>query len=771
VATNYFMENWKITGIIATLIIVLSMPLYLLKQRLVSERETLPDKGAVALFVGRDRCIECHREEHKRWQGSDHDLAMAVADETSVLGDFNNTTFTHMGVESRFFKKEDRFYVNTEGPGGGTGDFEIQYTFGFRPLQQYLIAFPGGRLQCLPIAWDVEKKEWYHLYPDEKLQPGDWLYWTNNAQNWNGMCAECHSTNLKKGFDPETDTYQTTWSEINVSCEACHGPGSRHVAWADTPPMARTQTVKNYDLVVDTIDMDTEEQVILCARCHARRSQLGDFNHKYNDFLESMVPQLLNASLYFPDGQILDEVYVYGSFTQSKMYTKAVRCSDCHDVHTCRPVLDGNRLCLQCHRSDIYDTRDHHFHKKAGEAGEPLRIDGKAIDVGTGAECINCHMPGRYYMGVDFRLDHSLRIPRPDLSMQFSTPNACTQCHSDKTDQWAEEYIAKWYGIRRRPHYGSVFAKAREGEPEALEDLVRIANDALFPPIVRSTALSLLSPYQGEIRDLTFRRALDDEEALIRHTALRNYASPDPERSVKLLAPLLYDTVKGVRMEAAANLVPISDRLKSKSLRKAYASALDEYKAAMHYSMDFAFAGHNLGNMYRSMGKIREAEIHYLRAIRIDDAFLPAKINLAMLYNQQGDNQAAEKLFHEVLATNPEFHEAAYSLGLLLAEKMEYEGAALYLERAAKGMPERARVHYNLGLLQQYLNRQEAAEASLKRAVRLEPGSLDFLYALADFFIKQKRWQEAERVAQQMVKVHPDVKTGHDILNYIQSKQ
>ena len=374
-------------------------------------------------------------------------------------------------------------------------------------------------------------------------------------------------------------------------------------------------------------------------------------------------------------------------------------------------------------------------------------------------------------MGIDFRFDHSLRIPRPDLSMQFETPNACTQCHSDKTDQWAEEYITKWYGIRRRPHYGTVFANARTGEPEAMDGLVRIAHDALFPAIVRSTALSLLSPYQGEMRDLTFRRALDDEESLIRHTALRHYTSPDLEMTEKLLAPLLYDPVKGVRMEAAANLVPMSGRLKTRSHEKAYAAALKEYKAAMHYSLDFASAGHNLGNMYRSMGNVREAEAHYLRAVRIDDAFLPAKVNLAMLYNGEGNNKAAEKLFREVVAANPEFHEASYSLGLLLAENKDYAGAAVYLARAAEGMPERARVHYNLGLLLQYLNRTQAAEASLKRAVRLEPDNLDFLYALADFFIKQKRWREAESVARQMKEKHTDEKIGHEILNYIQSNQ
>ncbi|MBW1890697.1 MAG: tetratricopeptide repeat protein [Deltaproteobacteria bacterium] len=765
------MQNWKITGIIATLAIVLSLPLYLLKNRHMSGLEASSKIQAAAEFVGRDRCLNCHREEHNRWQGSDHDRAMAVADETSVLGDFNNATFTHRGVVSRFFRKGAHYFVNTQGPGGEMGDFEIKYTFGFRPLQQYLVPFPGGRLQCLPMAWDVEKRQWYHLYPGEKLLPGDWLYWTNSAQNWNGMCAECHSTNLKKGYDPEKDAYQTTWSEINVSCEACHGPGSRHVAWADAPPMARSQTVQNYDLVVNTATMDAGEQVILCARCHSRRSQLGDFNHQYNDFLESMVPQLLTESLYFTDGQILDEVYVYGSFTQSKMYSKGVRCSDCHDVHACKPLKEGNQLCLQCHRSDIYDTRDHHFHKQKGEPGEPIKTGDKIIEVGTGAECSNCHMPGRYYMGVDYRFDHSLRIPRLDLSMAFEAPNACTQCHSNKTDQWSEEYIAKWYGIRRRPHYGTVFAKARRAEPEARAGLIRIANDALFPAIVRSTALSLLSSYRGDARERTFKRALEDELALIRHTALRHYTSQDPEAAIKNLAPLLYDPVKGVRMEAAANLVPLATRLKTEALQKAFAAALEEYKAAMHYSLDFAFAGHNLGNMYLALGDTEAAEANFLRAIRIDDAFLPAKINLAMLYNQEGRNKAAEKLFREAVAANPEFYEAAYSLGLLLAENKDYEGAAVYLVRAAAGMSDRPRVHYNLGILLQHLNRPEEAEAALKRAAGLEPNNLDYLYALTDYYIKQGRWEEAEEIAGQMVKKHPQIQIGHEILNYIRSNR
>ena len=106
--------------------------------------------------------------------------------------------------------QDGRFFVHTRGPGGEMGEFEVAYTFGIEPLQQYLIPFTGGRLQCLTIAWDVERGEWFHLYPDQEVPPDDWLHWTRNAQNWNGMCAECHSTNRIKGYDSESQTFSTT---------------------------------------------------------------------------------------------------------------------------------------------------------------------------------------------------------------------------------------------------------------------------------------------------------------------------------------------------------------------------------------------------------------------------------------------------------------------------------------------------------------------------------------------------------------------------------
>ena len=278
---------------------------------------------------------------------------MAVADDTTVLGNFNDAEFSLHGVTSRFFKKDSRYYVHTNGPGGEMGDFEITHTFGWFPLQQYLVPFPGGRLQCLPIAWDVKQKKWYRLPPEGPLDPGDWLYWTNAAQNWNGMCAECHSTNLKKNYDPQSDTYQTTWSDIDVGCEACHGPGSNHVSWAEMPEMARPQTI-NFELVQKTSGTNARDMVELCAPCHSRRAALGDYVHAEVDLLDSLLPSLLTEELYFSDGQILEEVYVYGSFVQSKMHMAGVVCSNCHEPHSLALRAADNGVCAQCHQPQHY---------------------------------------------------------------------------------------------------------------------------------------------------------------------------------------------------------------------------------------------------------------------------------------------------------------------------------------------------------------------------------------------------------------------------------
>jgi tetratricopeptide (TPR) repeat protein len=378
-------------------------------------------------------------------------------------------------------------------------------------------------------------------------------------------------------------------------------------------------------------------------------------------------------------------------------------------------------------------------------------------------------MPGRHYMGVDYRPDHSFRIPRPDLSLELDSPNACNRCHVDKTTRWSVDAMAKWYGKKKRPHYGTILAAGRLNDPAALAALIQLAEDRLYPEIVRATALSLLSSYPDETAVSALKRALSDESALLRHTAVNRLALPDPGQRIALVGPLLYDPVRAVRIEAARSLVTAVQRGSGTSLSKPYEKALAEYIKAMQRTGDFAASRHNLGNLYADLGQTDRAIGHYRKAIAIDRLFYPAKVNLAMLYNTQGQKDPAEALLREVVDEHPDLYEIKYSLGLLLAEKKDFDDAVIYLGDAAAGLPQRSRIQYNLALLLKQLKRNAEAEISLNQALSVDPKNPDYLYALAVLYIEWNRLDDALQVALQLREAHPTLAMGRDLVNYITS--
>ncbi|MDJ0947375.1 MAG: multiheme c-type cytochrome [Alphaproteobacteria bacterium] len=717
--------------------------------------------SAAADFVGRETCVACHKAQGEAWSGSHHDWAMREASEDTVLGDFDDARFTHAGVTSRFFRKDGKYVVNTDGADGRLADFEIVYTFGISPLQQYLIAQPGGRLQALTIAWDTERKRWFHLLPDAEIAAGDPRHWTGRLHNWNGRCGECHTTGYRKRYDLESESYATSWAEINVSCEACHGPGARHVAWARAGE--KTEDADT-GLVVGFKEDAPGREIEACARCHARRAPITQHYEHGAPFLDHFRPALLRQELYFPDGQIQDEVYVYGSFLQSKMQRAGVRCTDCHDPHTARVKADGDALCVRCHGQapdarfeslprKAYDTPAHHHHP----AGSP------------GAQCVNCHMPARSYMVVDPRRDHSFRIPRPDLSARLETPDACTGCHADKPADWAADAIVAWTGgvARRGAHFGDAIAAGRDGQAGAEAKLVALAEDPAQSAIARATALQLLRPTSR--RSLApVVEALKSDDPLLRLGALAAIEALPPVRRPAYAAPLLDDPVRAVRLEAARVLAPVPTTRLEAPRRQAFEDALAEYEAAQEAMADQPEAHLNLGVLYMNRGRPDLAERANKTALRLAPGLVPAYVTLAHLYNQTGRNTEAEAMLRAALENAPDDGRLYYSLGLLLGEMQRYDDAAEALGAAARRLPYQPRVRYNHALVLQHLGRRKEAEAELLAAHRLEERDPRILEALALFYLGDGKYAQAKSYADRLVRLFPNSRRARLLQRRIQ---
>lgn len=714
--------------------------------------------GAAVAYVRDATCAECHATASRDWQGSHHQRAMQPATAETVLGDFRDTTFSQHGVTSRFFTRDGKFFVRTEGGDGTPADFEITYTFGVAPLQQYFVEFPGGRLQSLTIAWDTGRKRWFSLYPREKLAPDDPLHWTGRYQNANLMCAECHTTDFRKGYDAAADTYRSSWREIDVGCQSCHGPGGDHIIWARSGRRGGAT-----GLVVNFRAADSRYEVDACASCHSRRARIAAGEHPGRPLYDTFRPEVLRAGLYHADGQQLDEVYEYGSFRQSKMYQRGVRCSDCHNPHSGRIRAEGNKVCIQCHRPEanprfptlahkVYDAPAHHFHK----------------DGSPGAQCVNCHMPAKDYMIVDPRRDHTLRPPRPDLSVRLGTPNACTGCHRDRTAEWAAAAIVRWYGTERPKglEWPAAVAAGRAGARDAAPAIVAVASDRDVPAIVRATALDLLRGYGRQGMDALLA-SLKDPDPAVRVAAVAGLEGVPPAERVAAVAPLLTDPLRAVRIEAARVLASVPPERFDASQKKTLDAAVAEFVEAQHAMADMPASHLNLAVLYASQGKRDLAEAEYLTALRMDPYFGPARANLVALYNATGRNAAAEQILREGIKRTPDEGELHYSLGLLLAEEKRMGEAAAALATAARLMPQRARIRYNLALTLDRLSRDREAETALLQAFQLDPRDADIIYAAAAFYVQRQQWKRALPFAEQLATIAPDDPRARQLLDAI----
>ncbi|MGE8143829.1 tetratricopeptide repeat protein [Pseudomonas frederiksbergensis] len=701
--------------------------------------------AAPATTVDEQQCQGCHTEQVKDWQGSHHQLAMQPATAETMLADFNNVTFKAEKETTVFSRKGEDFWVNTPGIDGKNADFKVAYTFGIAPLQQYLIEVGEGRLQALGVAWDTEKQRWFHLYPGQGVNFKNPLHWSKPSQNANFMCVECHTTGYKRNFDAAKNTFESHWNSLGVGCQACHGPASNHLEW----------TAKKGDLIhagfaVDLKDKNATVELETCARCHSRRAPLGDGYTVGKRLMDDYLPSTLTRELYALDGKIKDEVFEHGSFAQSKMFDKGVRCSNCHNPHSTELKAPGNGVCLQCHntagktavegvdgkglQAKNYDSIEHTRHT----LGQP------------GSQCVDCHMPGKFYMGNDLRHDHSFSIPNPERASRLGTPDACLTCHQGKAGDKVTEQFKLWNTATalQAPRYDESLWLIRNGQPGAAHALYEQLQRSNLPAIQRATLLAELPLYPSEQALKLATQDLSNPAPQVRESAVRAISAflPPAERA-PLLMPLLGDPVKAVRIVAARDLLNVA-RNGLGSAQANWNAAIAEYEDVQKSLAERAEANLNLAMLYQASGRTAEVEPLLRTALKRDPDFYPALVTLVQWLEASGRAPEAQALLEQSVKEHPDAALLLHTQGLSLIRAGKTAQAMPLLRKAATLEPQSAQYGYVLAVALHDSGKVDEACLELERLLKVQPANRNARLSLIQYYLENGKEPKAQVLLQ-----------------------
>ncbi|WP_319325867.1 cytochrome c3 family protein [Bradyrhizobium sp.] len=563
---------------------------------------------------------------------------------------------------------------------------------------------------------------------------------------------------MNKGYNADRDRFATTFSEISVGCEACHGAGSRHVTWARTNPAVRgpddglqvrfdertgiawAASAGKLTPVRSAPPPGLRKEVETCGRCHARRGQLSENWIPGRPLSDTHRVSLIDRDRFFADGQMRDdeETYNYAPFKQSKMFAKGVTCSDCHDPHSATLKAPGDGVCSQCHTPAKYESVAHRHH----------------VNVSPPLGCPACHMPERRYMIVDRRHDHGFRVPRPDLSEQTGAPNACNDCHRDKPAAWAAHQIEGWFGPERRGHqtYARAFHAAWSEAADAQVQLAAIAESADVPGIVRASALAELP---APILDL-IRHGLSDSDPLVRLGALDRLEGAPADQLWPVVSPQLRDPVHGVRIRAAELLAAVPPARQPAADRDKFARAAAEFVDAQKLNADRPDSRTALANFFLRQANPGAAEAEYRAALRLDPSFAAAAVNLSDLYRQLGRESDGEKILREALSASAQDASLHHALGLTLVRQKRSEEALGELRRAASLDPGQVRYAYVYAVGLNGIGRRDDALSVLNQSLRGHPNNLELLSAALNVSREKGDIAAALGYAERLALLRPD---------------
>jgi len=697
-------------------------------------------------LAGSKTCRDCHEEFYQLWATSWHGLAMQP-----YTPELSRSKLTAQAVDVTIGKRRYRAeigagagWVRQQGP-EGEKKYPIAHVMGGKNVYYFLSPLQRGRLQVLPVAYDVHKKAWYDTaasgvrhFPDRRDEALDW---TDRLFTFNTTCFNCHVSQLATNYDFSTDSYHTTWAEPGISCESCHGPAGEHVRAMEAAP--KDEQAKDIK-IIRTRDFTAEQMSDMCATCHAKMVPLSLSFTPGDKFFDHYDLVTLEHSDFYPDGRDLGENYTHTSWLMSPcLKSGKLDCNHCH-TPSGRMRFDGekaNECCLPCHEKEVKGAVEHGHHPPGSK----------------GNECIGCHMPMTRFAAMG-RSDHSMRPPMPAATLAFKSPNACNLCHTDQDAAWSETWVRQWYKgnyqvetVRR----GGLIDAARKLQWNRLAEMLAELGAKEDNPIYKTSLVRLVRACPDQRVGPALLRALGDPSPLVRSAAASALGDhPTPEVIKELLAATR-DPSRLVRIRSAMALAAVApDTLAEERDRQSLGKAIAEFKTAMQARPDDWASYANLGNFYMEGRQFHEAVKCFETSYQLEPRSIGPMVNAAIAYSNMNRNEDAERCLRRALEAEPANAAANFNLGLLLGEQGRLEDAEQALRLALKSDPRMAAAAYNLGVIVAKKNLDEAL-LWCRKAHELRPDDPKYAHTLAFYQREKGDTQSAIQLLREVIRRQP----------------
>ncbi|MBM3887558.1 MAG: tetratricopeptide repeat protein [Verrucomicrobia bacterium] len=678
--------------------------------------------------VGSVSCKSCHEQFYKLWSTSHHGLAMQP-----YTAEFARKNLTPQPKEIKIGSYHYRAdieaakpVVHERGP-GSQKDYAMVHVMGGKNVYYFLTPLERGKLQVLPVAYDVRKKQWIDTTASALRhfsdRPEQALHWRDRPLTFNTSCFACHVSQLAKNYDLKTDTYQTVWAEPGINCETCHGPASEHVRLFANLPKGQPAPK---DIKLHAFrNFTTEQRNALCATCHAKMHPITDNFQPGDRFFDHYGLAALEHPDFYPDGRDLGENYTYTSWRMSPCAKSGkLDCTHCH-TSSGRNRFEGakaNNACLPCHASQVKDSTAHSHHAAGSE----------------GNKCVACHMPMTMFARMA-RSDHSMLPPTPATTLKFNSPNACNMCHADKDAAWSNKLVRQWYPRDYQApllHRAGLIDGARKRDWKKLSEMLTYITKPDRDEIFAASLMRLIESCEDPAKWPALRQAANDPSPLVRSAAVTALGADLTAENRAVVLAATGDDYRLVRVQAGYALASVPRESLDATARIKLERATAEFEASLRARPDDHYSHYNMGNYLLNRGKVEEAVAEYELATKLEPTSIPPLVNVSLIYARQGRNDKAEAALRQALKSEPASAEVNFNLGLLVAEKGDTDEAEKLLRQALKSDPTMAAAAYNLGVLVSRRRPDEAVELC-RKAAALRPTEAKYGYTAA-FYMRQR---------------------------------